>query len=76
MNDIQAAKRRMYRRVGDVCLDNEKIYAGNPAFVKTVVMLENNIEAIGKNEKQQSETVSIGVTAEKTRQPKRLSLQA
>jgi hypothetical protein len=66
----------MYRTVSETCHSNEQTYAGTPAFVKAVILLDNSIEAIGKAEQQQSGTLSEGVSAEKNKAADALALES
>jgi len=76
MNDSQEAKLNMYRTVSKTCQNNEKTYAGSPAFVKAVTLLDNNINAIGKNAQQQSGSISVGVSAEKNKATETLTQES
>jgi hypothetical protein len=72
MNDGQQAKLSMYRSVATVCRLHEQLYADIPAFVNAVMLLNNNIAAIGTNALQQQGTISEGVTVDKSRAGERL----
>ncbi|MDR3244813.1 MAG: hypothetical protein LBT50_00085 [Prevotellaceae bacterium] len=76
MNDRQESKFRMFRTVSEICHNNEQTYAGMPAFVNAVILLDNGINAISLGAQQQSRTVSGGVSEEKSRAGETLALES
>jgi len=63
----------MYRNVAETCHLHEQLYAEIPAFVKAVMLLDNNIAAIGMNAQQQQKTISEGATVDKSKAGKTLA---
>jgi hypothetical protein len=60
----------------ETCQNNEQTYAETPVFVKAVMLLDDNITAIGKNAQQQSVSVSGGVSAEKNKAAETLTSES